>query len=323
MGCLKLPYCQEGTREESPNFFWRVYKKRESGSKSCVEYYRWGFQGQFSEEDAETGWNSFEARSWDPVVSRWISRDPARQFWSPYVGMGNDPINQIDPDGRYSKFGALWRSGFGLRGRVYQSGVDNGREVWGYERNGTHYFGDDSGSLLRALKESATTNNNVDVNFDDVVNFNLDVKNVALSSAQLSSGIWFEGRANSIKNAAFSGNKWTAKALGNASDKAPLFATRLGGGTTTLKVIDGVNFVGKGLGAYNAYDIWSQYNNNQISEFHFLIEQASNGYSTFGGIYGAAWGIGWETGRAITTIPAYQRWKHNTWLPARQKLLGY
>ena len=38
--------------------------------------------------------------------------DPAGQFWSPYNGMGNNPINGIDPDGRFSKFGAWWRSGF-------------------------------------------------------------------------------------------------------------------------------------------------------------------------------------------------------------------
>ena len=145
MGCLKLTYGQgEGTSEESPNFSWEVYKKGESGSENCVEYYRYGFQGEYAVESSETGYNDFQYRSWDPVVSRWISPDPARQYWSPYMGMGNNPINQIDPDGAYSKFGALWRSGFGLRGRAYQSGVDNGREVWGYERNGIHYFGADA-----------------------------------------------------------------------------------------------------------------------------------------------------------------------------------
>ncbi|HBH24451.1 MAG TPA: hypothetical protein DDY13_13640 [Cytophagales bacterium] len=37
---------------------------------------------------------------YDPVIGRAISIDPARQFWSPYVWVGNDPINMIDPDGR-------------------------------------------------------------------------------------------------------------------------------------------------------------------------------------------------------------------------------
>ncbi|UXX80879.1 hypothetical protein N7E81_07170 [Reichenbachiella carrageenanivorans] len=36
------------------------------------------------------------------VTSRWLTDDPMRQYASPYVGMGNDPVNQIDPDGALS-----------------------------------------------------------------------------------------------------------------------------------------------------------------------------------------------------------------------------
>ncbi|MEO1098697.1 MAG: RHS repeat-associated core domain-containing protein [Bacteroidota bacterium] len=137
MGCLKLSYRGqgEGVEENASSILWEVYKKGGSGSKKGVEYYRYGFQGEFAEEDSETGWNSFEARSWDPVVSRWISPDPARQFWSPYMGMANNPMNQVDPDGRYSKFGAMWRSLFhpgstvipiGQSGKDYALLFDNG-----------------------------------------------------------------------------------------------------------------------------------------------------------------------------------------------------
>ena len=48
----------------------------------------------------KTGWNAFEARQYDPVIGRWTSTDPAREFASPYVGMGNNPILYSDPDGR-------------------------------------------------------------------------------------------------------------------------------------------------------------------------------------------------------------------------------
>jgi uncharacterized protein RhaS with RHS repeats len=37
---------------------------------------------------------------YDPVIGRWISVDPARQFASPYLGMGNNPLQLIDSDGR-------------------------------------------------------------------------------------------------------------------------------------------------------------------------------------------------------------------------------
>ena len=62
--------------------------------------WRYGYQGDFAEEDEETGWNHFIAREWDPIIGRWMAVDPARQFYSPYMGMGNSPMNGVDPDGR-------------------------------------------------------------------------------------------------------------------------------------------------------------------------------------------------------------------------------
>ena len=53
------------------------------------------------------------------------------------------------------------------------------------------------------------------------------------------------------------------------------------------------------------------------------IEQGSNLGSTFGGIYGAAWGIGLELGRTISTFDWYQDFKQNTWIPWREEQLGY
>ena len=64
--------------------------------------YRYGYQGEFAERDLETGWNAFEARMYDPVIGRWLSTDPARQYYSPYLAMGNDPVNAIDPDGEFA-----------------------------------------------------------------------------------------------------------------------------------------------------------------------------------------------------------------------------
>ena len=33
------------------------------------------------------------------MVGRWLSVDPYRQYASPYLGMGNNPVNGIDPYG--------------------------------------------------------------------------------------------------------------------------------------------------------------------------------------------------------------------------------
>jgi hypothetical protein len=38
---------------------------------------------------------------YDANVGRWLTRDPKKQYWSPYEGMGNDPINGVDPDGGF------------------------------------------------------------------------------------------------------------------------------------------------------------------------------------------------------------------------------
>ncbi len=59
--------------------------------------YRYTFQGQ--EKDAETGMEAFQLRLWDARIGRWLTTDPYRQFTSPYLGMGNNPMNGIDPDG--------------------------------------------------------------------------------------------------------------------------------------------------------------------------------------------------------------------------------
>jgi len=67
--------------------------------KTDESEYRFGYQGQFAEKDEETGWNHFELREYDPVIGRWMSTDPYGQHWSPYLSMGNNPINLVDPDG--------------------------------------------------------------------------------------------------------------------------------------------------------------------------------------------------------------------------------
>jgi len=70
--------------------------------------YRYAYQGQ--EKDPETGWEAFELRMYDGRVGRWMTTDPYSQYHSPYLAMGNNPINLIDPDGGK----AFWKDdGFG------------------------------------------------------------------------------------------------------------------------------------------------------------------------------------------------------------------
>ncbi len=71
------------------------------------------------ELDTERGLNLYDysARLMDPVLGRFNSVDPMAEkyySWSPYVYVGNDPINLIDPDGMD------W----------YQSNEDENRYIW-------------------------------------------------------------------------------------------------------------------------------------------------------------------------------------------------
>lgn len=59
--------------------------------------YRYAYQGQ--EKDLETGKEAFQLRLWDSRIGRWLTTDPAKQYYSPYMAMGNNPITRVDPDG--------------------------------------------------------------------------------------------------------------------------------------------------------------------------------------------------------------------------------
>lgn len=68
---------------------------RSAGSKP-----RYGYQGSFAEDETEQrGTVAFMLRDYDPVIGRWLSVDPERVGFSPYIGMGNNPIGLTDPTG--------------------------------------------------------------------------------------------------------------------------------------------------------------------------------------------------------------------------------
>ena len=69
--------------------------------------YRHGYQGQYADKDEETGFDSFELRLYNSRIGRWMAPDPYGQFDSPYVGMGNNPVNGVDPDGGFFGPGLL------------------------------------------------------------------------------------------------------------------------------------------------------------------------------------------------------------------------
>ncbi|MGL4567962.1 MAG: RHS repeat domain-containing protein, partial [Fusobacteriaceae bacterium] len=63
---------------------------------------RYGYQGEWAEQNEQTGLIEFELRQYDPEIGRWLSPDPMHQHFSPYLAMGNNPVSGVDPDGGQS-----------------------------------------------------------------------------------------------------------------------------------------------------------------------------------------------------------------------------
>jgi RHS repeat-associated protein len=75
-----------------------LIKPTGTGSACTNEYF---YQGKELDNENGLNWYDFHARLYDPVLGRWHTPDPAQQYVSPYMAMGDDPINRIDPNGMW------------------------------------------------------------------------------------------------------------------------------------------------------------------------------------------------------------------------------
>ncbi len=99
-------------------------RKTDFWQKRCASDYSYDYQGQYSEKDPVTGLNNFELRMYDGRIGRWISKDPAGQFATPYEGMGNNPVSSVDPNGGL----IIFVNGFHDPG-LFQKEYDNANEM--------------------------------------------------------------------------------------------------------------------------------------------------------------------------------------------------
>jgi RHS repeat-associated protein len=69
---------------------------------------RYKYNGKELDEEKGLNWLAYGARYYDPEIGRWHVVDPVDQFWSGYLGIGNNPILYVDPDGRDIEY---WNNG--------------------------------------------------------------------------------------------------------------------------------------------------------------------------------------------------------------------
>ena len=81
------------------------------------------------------------------------------------------------------------------------------------------------------------------------------------------------------------------------------------------------SFAAVGAGAA-VYD-FSKTNRDAHNYVMLGAELGMTRLSMAAGPLGVAAGVGWEMGRAVTNIPAYQRWRNGTLMPWRYRNFGY
>ena len=106
---LSLQVMQEECRAR-PRYYSYGLTMAGVGSLPSAADHHYLYQGKELENDFDLAWRDgasyrFHARAFDAQrgghpLGKWHVHDPAYQFASPYVGMGNNPVVGVDPDGR-------------------------------------------------------------------------------------------------------------------------------------------------------------------------------------------------------------------------------
>ncbi|MBL4709110.1 MAG: hypothetical protein JKY48_11805 [Flavobacteriales bacterium] len=125
MGCLRLTYNFAKTQvnyslraihNKTSTHYYPFSSKMPGHSITSPSFYRHDYQSQAEDEEMHsirehpkksqkesepTGFNGFELRLYDARIGGWLSPDPYKQHFSPYMAMSNKPFSFIDPDGGY------------------------------------------------------------------------------------------------------------------------------------------------------------------------------------------------------------------------------
>lgn len=132
----------------------------DNSSPVRLDLCRYLYTGQ--ELDPETGFYNYRARWYVPYLGRFLTPDPAGEFFSPYLYVGNNPINYFDPTGlaainlfRFA-LGSVITLGYAGIGAALGAAIGSlgGREGAGWGALGGALFGATLG-IMRSVAEFA------------------------------------------------------------------------------------------------------------------------------------------------------------------------
>ena len=243
-------------------------------------------------------------RQLDPQIGRWWQIDAHAEYHlgtTPYGYVLNNPLLYNDPfgldtvrvngEGSHSikvRQGDVLAWTIGETTSYYTYDPNNKNAVNGFVGEGI-----DGGTLPEVTVSSSKSQNQEQSNSSSGYTF--PWASAAGTATSVGSHLtfnrsgWYSFSQSKFYSPRFHGNQYTAG--GQKAAKA-----------TSVKLTR----LGYGIGLYNMYDINMQYQKGQIGQAQLITEQGMNAISTFGGIYGAAAGVGWELGRGVSSIPWYR-----------------
>lgn len=101
LGNVRVSFSNEqpGQLQLTGRNFYYPFGLREEKIHSNPEN-KYLYNGKELEDEHGLYWYHYGARYYDPQIVRWHTMDPADEFNSPYLYVGNNPVMLIDPDGR-------------------------------------------------------------------------------------------------------------------------------------------------------------------------------------------------------------------------------
>jgi len=271
---------------------------------------------QYHTKTPETGKEAFELRLWDGRIGRWLTTDPAGQYHSPYLGMNNNPISVVDPDGSYcvdadgknipcpDKFSEY-------KGPTEHTGIIDSGEKIGELNYDEKYGGQLDAVVFSTTKKYNQTETTEPCSSNDIPDISMlagMAKNYYINDEGLVRGK--------------SGNYYTFFGRNGFNQHTGSRALMR---NNYIKGV-GLGYLSKGMGIYQYKNIYNEfYPDDQRStignDIAFGIDAGSNTITTFGkNPISFAWYLGYDVlgKRGLGKL----KWYNKTFLPWGRKLIG-